>query len=72
MVEIAKAVATDPRLLILDEPTASLGQRETRQLFAAIGRLKAQGVAILYVSHRFAEVLASATWPRCCATAARW
>ena len=46
-----------PRLLILDEPTAPLGPRESRLLFAAIARLKAAGVAILYVSHRFAEVL---------------
>ena len=58
MIEIVKAVASDPRLLILDEPTASLGQREAGLLFAAVGRLKAQGVAILYVSHRFSEVLA--------------
>lgn len=58
MVEIAKALAANPKILILDEPTAPLGQKECAQLFAAIGRLKAQGVAILYVSHRFAEVLA--------------
>ncbi len=57
MVEIAKALASNPRILILDEPTAPLGQRESAQLFAAIGRMKAQGVALLYVSHRFAEVL---------------
>ena len=58
MVEIAKALSTDPKILILDEPTAPLGPREAERLFDAIGRLKAQGVAILYVSHRFAEVLA--------------
>src|SRR5262249_46242607 len=57
MVEIAKALSTNPSILILDEPTAPLGSREASQLFAAIARLKAQGVAILYVSHRFAEVL---------------
>jgi len=57
MIEIAKALASNPRILILDEPTAPLGQRESEQLFAAIGRLRAQGVALLYVSHRFAEVL---------------
>lgn len=57
MVEIAKALSTDPKILILDEPTAPLGPRETEQLFAAVRKLKAQGVAILYVSHRFAEVL---------------
>jgi ABC-type sugar transport system ATPase subunit len=58
MVEIAKALSTNPSILILDEPTAPLGSREAGQLFEAIARLKAQGVAILYVSHRFAEVLA--------------
>ncbi len=58
MVEIAKALAVAPRVLILDEPTAPLGARESQLLFDAIARLKAQGVAILYVSHRFAEVLA--------------
>jgi ABC-type sugar transport system ATPase subunit len=58
MIEIAKALASNPKILILDEPTASLGQRESEQLFMAIGGLRAQGVAILYVSHRFAEVLA--------------
>jgi ABC-type sugar transport system ATPase subunit len=58
MIEIAKALASNPKVLILDEPTAPLGQRESAQLFAAIARMKAQGVALLYVSHRFAEVLA--------------
>ncbi|MBL8580326.1 MAG: sugar ABC transporter ATP-binding protein [Mesorhizobium sp.] len=58
MVEIAKALASHPKILILDEPTASLGQRESQKLFDAIGRLKAEGVAVVYVSHRFAEVLA--------------
>ena len=57
MVEIAKALSTEPKILILDEPTAPLGQHEAQQLFDAITALKAQGVAILYVSHRFAEVL---------------
>ncbi len=57
MVEIAKALASKPGILILDEPTAPLGPREADQLFDAVRRLKAEGVAILYVSHRFAEVL---------------
>src|SRR5262245_45578035 len=57
MVEIAKALAANPKILILDEPTAPLGATECEQLFAAVSRLKAHGVAVLYVSHRFAEIL---------------
>jgi ABC-type sugar transport system ATPase subunit len=57
MIEIAKALSTEPKILILDEPTAPLGPREAKQLFNAIDRLKSQGVATLYVSHRFAEIL---------------
>ena len=55
MVEIAKAFLTEVRLLILDEPTASLTEAETRNLFALVGRLKAAGVGIIYVSHRIQE-----------------
>ena len=57
MVEIAKALAVRPKVLVLDEPTAPLGAAECEQLFQSVARLKAQGVAILYVSHRFAEIL---------------
>lgn len=56
MVEIAKALAQRPRLLILDEPTASITHEETRVLFSIIRRLKANGVAIVYISHRMAEI----------------
>jgi ribose transport system ATP-binding protein len=56
MVEIAKALLTKPRVLILDEPTASLSEHETRRLFAVIEELKARGVAIIYISHRLAEI----------------
>ena len=56
MVEIAKALLTDVRLLILDEPTASLTEAETIKLFALIDRLRAQGVGIIYVSHRMGEI----------------
>ncbi|WNG52059.1 sugar ABC transporter ATP-binding protein [Archangium minus] len=57
MVEIAKALSTDARVLIMDEPTAVLTQRETRALLALIQRLKQQGVAIVYISHLLPEVL---------------
>jgi len=56
MVEIARAMSTDVRILVLDEPTSSLSDEETRGLFAAIRRLKEQGVCIIYVSHRLPEV----------------
>ncbi len=56
MVEITKALLTDVRLLILDEPTASLTEAEAGRLFALIARLKAAGVGIIYVSHRLAEI----------------
>jgi ribose transport system ATP-binding protein len=60
MVEIAKALARDARVLILDEPTAVLTARESRVLFRQIERLRAQGVAILYTSHKLDEVRAIA------------
>ncbi|CCD96141.1 fused D-ribose transporter subunits of ABC superfamily: ATP-binding components [Bradyrhizobium sp. ORS 375] len=58
MVEIAKAISQDARILVMDEPTAALSDREADLLFALIGRLKADGVAIVYISHRMAEVFA--------------
>lgn len=56
MVEIAKAFLTDVRLLILDEPTASLTEAEAAKLFSLMGRLKSSGVGIIYVSHRIREI----------------
>jgi ribose transport system ATP-binding protein len=56
MVEIAKALLSDVRLLILDEPTASLTDAEAGRLFDLMGRLKASGVGIIYVSHRLGEI----------------
>ncbi len=55
MVEIARALIGAPQVLILDEPTSSLTQVDTEQLFAAIERLKARGVAIIYISHFLEE-----------------
>ncbi len=60
MVEIAKALSQDARILVMDEPTAALSDRETELLFTMIGRLKTNGVAIVYISHRLAEVFALA------------
>lgn len=56
MVEIAKAFRSDLSVLILDEPTASLTDHETEQLFKLIGRLKADGVGIVYITHRMGEI----------------
>ncbi|MDQ6435262.1 sugar ABC transporter ATP-binding protein [Mesorhizobium sp. LHD-90] len=58
MVEIAKALYRKPRALILDEPTSSLSATETAILTALLVRLRAEGVAILYISHRLNEVMA--------------
>jgi ABC-type sugar transport system ATPase subunit len=60
MVELAKAVAVPPRVLILDEPTASLTQRDVEHLFTFLRALRDRGVAIIYISHRLDEVLALA------------
>ena len=56
LVEIAKALSVDARILVLDEPTAALSDRESERLFALIRELKARGVAMVYISHRMAEV----------------
>lgn len=56
LTEIAKALAQNARVLIMDEPTASLAKHESEALFALIGRLKARGISIIYISHRMDEI----------------
>ncbi|AMS43856.1 L-arabinose ABC transporter ATP-binding protein AraG [Aminobacter aminovorans] len=56
MVEIAKAIMLDARVIALDEPTSSLSSRESEILFSLIERLRAEGKVILYISHRLDEV----------------
>jgi len=56
MVEIARALAFDPRIVIFDEPTSSLTEQEKRILFKNIRRLQDEGVAIIYISHRMDEI----------------
>jgi ribose transport system ATP-binding protein len=56
LVEIARALGQDARLIIMDEPTSSLTQRETDHLYAVINELRRQRVAVVYISHRLAEV----------------
>ena len=55
-VEIAKAISLDVRVLIMDEPTASLSAHEVRRLFRIVANLKREGVAVLFISHRMEEV----------------
>ena len=57
MVEIARALSRESRLILMDEPSATLTERETARLHATVGGLKARGVSILYISHRLEEVL---------------
>ena len=60
LVEIAKAIGADARILIMDEPTASLTDREVDRLLDVIRRLRAEGTGIIYISHRLEEVFAIA------------
>jgi rhamnose transport system ATP-binding protein len=56
LLEIARALGADARVLIMDEPTASLSEEDTQNLFAVIRKLRAQGVGIVYISHRLEEL----------------
>ncbi|MBZ4655731.1 MAG: transporter related [Thermoanaerobacter sp.] len=57
MVEIAKAMAENARILIMDEPTSALTEKETDVLFKLISNLKSKGVSIVYISHRMEEII---------------
>jgi methyl-galactoside transport system ATP-binding protein len=57
MVEIAKAVSYDSKIIVLDEPTSSLNDREVEHLFRIIEKLKARGCGIIYISHKMEEIL---------------
>ena len=56
VIEIAKAVSADASVLVMDEPTAALSEDEVRRLFAVVRKLKADGMTIIYISHKLAEV----------------
>ncbi|PJI84272.1 monosaccharide ABC transporter ATP-binding protein (CUT2 family) [Yoonia maricola] len=56
LIEIAKALSYNPRVLIMDEPTAALNDAEINELFKVIAKLKADGVGIVYISHRMDEI----------------
>jgi rhamnose transport system ATP-binding protein len=55
-VEIARALAQDARVVIMDEPTAALSQREIRELYRIIAQLRAAGTAVIFISHKFDEI----------------
>ena len=57
MVEIAKAVSYNAKVIVFDEPTSSLTEAEVEHLFRIIKKLRAEGVAIIYISHRMEEIL---------------
>jgi len=56
IVEIAKAIGADARIVIMDEPTASLSDREVERLFEVVARLRTSGAGIIYISHRLEEI----------------
>ena len=58
LVEIAKVLSHNPRILVLDEPTAALAEDETALLMSLLRGLKTRGIAIIYISHRFKEIMA--------------
>ena len=58
MIEIAKALMTNAKVIIMDEPTAALTEREIQKLFDVINALRKQGVSIVYISHRMEEIFA--------------
>jgi rhamnose transport system ATP-binding protein len=59
-IEIARALAQDARVVIMDEPSAALSQREIQELYRIIGQLKAHGTAVIFITHKFDEIFAVA------------
>ncbi|MEI8634608.1 ATP-binding cassette domain-containing protein [Vibrio sp. PP-XX7] len=62
LIEIAKALSVDVDILILDEPTSALSKKEVKILFDVISELTAQGVSIVYISHRLEELMEIGTY----------
>lgn len=56
MVEIARAVSEDARILVLDEPTSALSRRESEELYSLIQKMRSEGVGLIYISHRMEEI----------------
>ena len=62
MIEIAKALSVNANVVIMDEPSATLGGQDLEHVFEVISALKQQGVAVIYISHRLAEIYQVADW----------
>ncbi len=62
MIEIAKAISYDSKIIIMDEPTSALTTKETKQLYKIIRRLKAEGRSIIYISHKLDEIYEICEW----------
>jgi ribose transport system ATP-binding protein len=62
MIEIAKALSVNAQVVIMDEPSATLGGQDLERVFEVISALKQQGVAVIYISHRLAEIYQVADW----------
>ena len=71
LVEIARALGADAKVLIFDEPTASLSEEDTQNLFRVIRELQGRGVGIIYISHRLEELMLSPTGSPFCGTGRR-
>lgn len=56
MIEIAKAISRDAKIIVMDEPTASISQKEVGELFKTVRKMKEQGISIIYISHRLEEL----------------
>lgn len=56
VIEIAKAISSDCKILVMDEPTASLSEEEVRKLFLVVEKLKKNGITIIFISHKFSEI----------------
>ncbi len=69
LIEVAKALSMNVRILVMDEPTSALADAEVRRLFAVIRDLVGRGVAVIYISHRLEELEEFADSVTCCATA---
>ncbi len=72
LVAIARTRLSNPKIVLMDEPTAAISVRQVAEVLNLIRRLKDQGIAVVLISHRIPDILRSATGWWCCGAAARW